>query len=56
MTTFGHDESTLTHSLGASALSSEKSPLMTPASPSQNANLINSTEKEEEENAKLTIS
>ena len=38
----------------ASALGSEKSPLVTPASPLANAKLTNSTEKEEEENAELT--
>ena len=46
---------TLTLSLGASALGSEKSPLATPTSPSQNAHLTDSTEKVEGENAKLTF-
>ena len=45
---------TLTHSLGASAHGSEKSPRVTPASPPANAKLTNSTEEREEENAKLT--
>ena len=46
---------TLMPSRGASALGSEESPLVTPASPRQNAKLTSSTEKARGENAKLTV-
>ena len=49
-----NNHSTLTHSLGASALGSEKSLQVTPASPLANAKLTNSTKNEEQQNAKLT--
>ena len=45
---------TLTHSLVASALGSEKPLQVTPTSPAQNTNLSGNTGKEEHENAKLT--
>ena len=46
---------TLMPSLGASALGSEESSQVTPASPPQSAHLTDSTEQVGEENAKLTL-